>query len=369
MTTSAPSKAHLPALDGVRGIAILVVLVHNLSIIESRDTKLEKLWNGVVEMGWVGVQLFFALSGFLITGILLDDRARPHRLKTFYVRRTVRIFPLYYAFLVVYFLILPPFVPALRRSFGEVVWYWMYLSNWSTLAWGVLPGLGHVWSLAVEEQFYLVWPWIAGRVSDRVFAWVCIATAVLSLASRVVLHRFGFDDHWLYSSTIARIDALAIGALVALAVRSDTWRPKLARALRPAGVAVAIALAVLAVVTHGINRNNPLMQIYGYSILAIGCALFVAYAARPDPPRWLAHPVLRFFGKYSYGIYVIHLPVKVALVAWQKPFIEAAQAARPVVVDLAFEAVVGAVSIGLALLSWVALERPLLRLKDRFAPR
>jgi len=370
---AAPSKAHLPALDGVRGIAILVVLVHNLSIIEARGTLLEKLWTAVVEAGWVGVQLFFALSGFLITGILVDDRNEPRRLRTFYLRRAVRIFPLYYAFLVLYFVILPPFFPALARPFGEAVWYWLYLSNWSTLAYGLLPGLGHVWSLAVEEQFYLVWPWLAGRLRSATFAWVCVAIAALSLASRVALHAARFDDLWLYSSTIARVDALAMGALVALAIRSPVWKARLARGRGPALAVVLVALALLTVVTHGVNRNNPLMQIYGYSLLAIGCALLVAYAADAGAPRWLSQnlsrPVLLFFGRYSYGIYVIHPPLKVAVWTWQKAFLDAHAESRPVLVDVGFELAVGAVSVVLALVTWVAIERPFLRLKDRVAPR
>lgn len=370
---AAPSKAHLPALDGVRGIAILVVLVHNLSIIEARGTLSEKLWTAVVEAGWVGVQLFFALSGFLITGILVDDRNEPRRLRTFYLRRAVRIFPLYYAFLVLYFVLLPPFFPALARPFGEVVWYWLYLSNWSTLAYGLLPGLGHVWSLAVEEQFYLVWPWLAGRLRSATFAWVCVAIAALSLASRVGLHAARFDDLWLYSSTIARVDALAMGALVALAIRSPPWKARLARARGPVLAVVIVALALLAVVTHGVNRNNPLMQIYGYSLLAVGCALVVAYAADAGAPRWLSqtltHPALLFFGRYSYGIYVIHPPLKVAVWTWQKAFLDARAESQPVLVDVGFELAVGVASIVLALVTWGAIERPFLRLKDRVAPR
>lgn len=372
MTTApaaAPSKIHLPALDGVRGIAILVVLVHNLSIVEARGTLVEKLWTAFVEAGWVGVQLFFALSGFLITGILVDDRDRPDRLKTFYVRRIVRIFPLYYAFLLLYFVVLPPFFPSLRRPFGETLWYFLYLSNWSTLAYGLLPGLGHVWSLAVEEQFYLVWPWLAGRVRSGAFAWVCAGIAIVSLVARVVLHRLRFDDLWLYSSTATRMDALAMGALVALAIRADAWRARLDRLRRPLGMVVIVALAILSVVTHGVNRNNPLMQIYGYSILAVGCALLVSYAATPSAARGLAHPILRFFGKYSYGIYVIHPPLKVAVWTWQKARLEAWSADRPVTVDALFILTIAVSSIVLALVSWAAIEQPFLRLKERLAPR
>ncbi|MBS2011608.1 MAG: acyltransferase [Deltaproteobacteria bacterium] len=363
------SKTHLPALDGVRGVAILVVLVHNLSIIEARATTIEKLWTAIVEAGWIGVQLFFVLSGFLITGILVDDRERPGRLRTFYLRRVVRIFPLYYAFLFLYFVVLPPLFPGLKRPISEVVWYWLFLSNWSTLAYGLLPGMGHVWSLAVEEQFYLVWPWLAGRLRSGTFAVACVAIALVSLVARVVLHHLGASDLWLYSSTLTRVDALALGALVALAVRSEIWRTRLERALRPLGIGVGVALVLLAAATHGVNRNNPWMQIYGYSLLAVGFALFVFRAASSSPPRWLAHPVLQFFGKYSYGIYVIHPPLKVAVWTWQKAWLDARSETHPVTVDVGFELVVGLASIALALGTWRAIERPFLRAKDRLAPR
>src|SRR4051812_37533430 len=124
------SQVHLPALDTLRGVAIALVLFHNLSIFVPSGSAVDKLWNAFVESGWVGVQLFFVLSGFLITGILLDDRDKPRAIRVFYIRRFLRIFPLYYALLVVYFLILPPLIPALQKPLSETIWYWLYLSNW-----------------------------------------------------------------------------------------------------------------------------------------------------------------------------------------------------------------------------------------------
>ena len=352
-------------------MAIVLVLLHNLSIFVARRTILDKLWNGFVESGWVGVQLFFVLSGFLITGILLDDRAKPRAIRVFYIRRFLRIFPLYYALLLVYFVVLPPFFPALRRPASETVWYWLYLSNWSWLVYGDMPGLGHVWSLAVEEQFYLVWPWVAVRTRPKTLAWICIALVVGSLVARSALHRLGFSDLLLYSATVSRADALAMGALVALALRSPVWGPRLARALRPLGVFSVVALVALMALTHGMNRNNPLIQTWGYSLIALGSAVLVAVAARPDvgAPRWLDSKVLRFFGKYSYGIYVADQPVKVALYYFFRPRLEPMVEARPIVTDLAFIGAVGVLTVAVALVSWFVLEKPLLRLKDRLAPR
>jgi peptidoglycan/LPS O-acetylase OafA/YrhL len=374
--SAAPSKAHLPALDGVRGLAILVVLVHNLSVFTAHETLLDRLWTVVVESGWVGVQLFFVLSGFLITGILLDDAGDPaarRPIRTFYVRRMLRIAPLYYVLLVAYFLVAPRIVPSLARPLREVVWYWLYLSNWSVLVYESLPGLGHVWSLAVEEQFYLAWPWIAGRASRRAFAWICATIVAAALVARIVLHLRGFPDMWLYASTLTRMDALAVGALVALALRSDTWRPRLERALRPMAVAGVVGLLGLMVRTHGMNRNNPLVQIWGYSLIALVSAALVASAAMPSPPRVLSKILtgsfLRFFGKYSYAIYILHSPLKhIVFETWERP-LEEMLAARPVATDAGFITALTLATIPLALLSWVALEKPMLALKDRWAPR
>ena len=364
-----PSKVHLPALDTLRGVAIVVVLFHNLSIFVASRTLFDKLWNAFVESGWVGVQLFFVLSGFLITGILLDDRGEPRAIRVFYIRRFLRIFPLYYAFLILYFLVLPPFFPVLKRPVSETVWYWLYLSNWSCLAYGLLPGLGHLWSLAVEEQFYIAWPWVVVRTRRATLAWICVAIVVGSLAARVVLHGLHVSDYWLYASTICRADALAMGALVALAIRSEVWRPRLVRALGPLGAFAMIALLALMALTHGMNRNNSLIQIWGYSMIGIGGAVLVAMAARPDASRWFHNRPLRFFGKYSYGIYMVHAPMKPALLYFFGDALEPMLEAHPIATDVAFIGAVTLATLGIALLLWTGVEKPLLSLKERLAPR
>lgn len=362
---------HLPALDALRGVAIVLVLVHNLSIFGPSVSVFDKLWNAFVEAGWVGVQLFFVLSGFLITGILLDDRGRDRvrTMRAFYIRRSLRIFPVYYALLLLYFVVVPPFFPPLRRPFAEAVWYWVYLSNWSWFAFGILPGLGHVWSLAVEEQFYVVWPWVALRVTPRTLARISVAVVIGSLVTRGVLHARHFPDLWLYSATVCRADALAMGALVALASRSEVWRPRLARALAPAGLFAVVALGALAVVTHGMNRNNPLIQIWGYSLIGLGSAVLVALAARPEAPRWQQSRALRFFGKYSYAIYLAHPPIKHVVHHVFGAKLDAMLETRPIATDAAFIGAITVAAVGVALASWLVLEGPALRWKDRLAPR
>jgi peptidoglycan/LPS O-acetylase OafA/YrhL len=257
----------------------------------------------------------------------------------------------------------------LRRPFTEAIWYWLYLSNWSWFAYGILPGIGHLWSLAVEEQFYIAWPWAAVRARPTTLGWLSVGIVLGSLATRAALHALRFPDLWLYSATVCRADALAMGALVALALRSKAWRPRLARGLAPVGVASTAALGALLVVTHGMNRDNPLIQVWGYSLLGISCAALVALAARPETPAWQQSSVLRFFGKYSYGIYLAHPPIKHVAHHVYGAELDAMMASRPIATDATFIGAITLAAVGVALVSRFALEEPALRWKDRLAPR
>jgi peptidoglycan/LPS O-acetylase OafA/YrhL len=368
----APRPRHLPALDGLRGLAILVVLIHNASGLDAAGSLPEKLWLFVVGAGWIGVQLFFVLSGFLITGILLDNRDKPRALRTFYLRRSFRIFPLYYAFLIGRFLILPLFVPSLAVPGGEQLWFWLYLSNWALVVTGTsVGGMGHFWSLAVEEQFYLLWPALALKLRVRTFAWVCVALAAGSFLSRIGMRLFHVPDVWMYASTFARVDGLALGALVAIAVRSERGRAMLARVKLPAGVVAGLGLMAVIGSTHGLDRYEWLVQSLGYSMLAILFALVVAAAATPSTTGWqraMSGRALARIGTYSYAIYVVHLPLKLVLL-WLLPASVAAWSARaPLAYDVGFVIAVGVASFVVAAITFVAIERPFLRLKERVAP-
>jgi peptidoglycan/LPS O-acetylase OafA/YrhL len=367
------SKLHLPALDRVRGLAIALVMVHNLSSTNTRVTVAQKLWCGFVETGWIGVTLFFALSGFLITGILLDDRGRPRALRAFYIRRFLRIFPLYYAFLILYFVALAPFFPELRAPFSRGIWYWLYLSNWTDITpQQNLPGIGHFWSLAVEEQFYLVWPWLVVGLSSRGLARACLAVMVGAMAARIVLVGAHLPTEYAYHWTLTRADALVAGALLAVAIRSPRGRAALTLAMRPIGALLLAAVGALFAVTHGLNRLNPLMQTVGYSIIAGLSGLLVVAAATPPAPSARTGPGARFMaflGKHSYALYVIHMPLKLVTEHFWGGRLAGARAVTPIGTDVLQVLALAAGSIALARFTWVALERPFLSLKDRWAPR
>jgi len=204
-------------LDAVRGLAVLLVLLHNTDIYPSLHLHL------ISANGWIGVDLFFVLSGFLITGILLDTKQSAGYFTNFYARRCLRIWPLYYSLLLFMFVI----VPILRPSDGHAVFearsspWWafpVFLQNFlipiPTMATGAL---GVTWSLAVEEQFYLVWPVVVKFCSQAQLRKIAIAVICISPALRyyLALHQVN-----IYSNTFCRLDGLMAGALLALVILS-----------------------------------------------------------------------------------------------------------------------------------------------------
>src|SRR5690349_12365341 len=169
------SEKRLPALDGLRGLAVLGVLIVHAKILLNTAPPFENALRTLSEFGAYGVDLFFVLSGFLITGILLDTRDSANYFRTFYARRFLRLFPIYYGYLLVIALVLPALHHAVRTSMedygGSWGWYLAYLSNWKAGHGASDPFLGHFWSLAVEEQFYLLWPAMIFLVPRRMLAY------------------------------------------------------------------------------------------------------------------------------------------------------------------------------------------------------
>jgi peptidoglycan/LPS O-acetylase OafA/YrhL len=310
--------------------------------------------------------------GFLITGILLDERGESRFFRDFYIRRIVRIFPLYYLVLFTRFAILPRFLPDTAVPFEIAIGFWLYVSNWSDLVMPSVNGFGHFWSLAVEEQFYLGWPLAVKRLGVRGLAWACIALIAISGIARFVIYARGVNPQWLYMSTITRADALAFGGLVAIAIRDGRARTLLVRYhLRVGATAAAMLVAIMAY-AHGLSRFQTVVETIGYSILAILFAVGIAWIVLDETrtrPRWAMNVVLRAAGKYSYAAYVFHPLLKVAILYYARSWLVAHGTLETWWKDLAFVATCIAASFVLARLSYAILEGPLLRLKDRWAPR
>jgi peptidoglycan/LPS O-acetylase OafA/YrhL len=307
----------VPALDGLRGVAILLVFAIHLTVMKPR-TGLDLVVFAAARTGWIGVDLFFVLSGFLITGILHDSRGRGQPLRTFYARRFLRIFPLYYGFLFAIFVLGPRLAPGSEwlAAVGDgQVWHWTYLSNAyvARQGWGPVPRLGHLWSLAIEEQFYLLWPLVVLTLSRRAALRVSLGLLAVSLVARVALLAAGASPIAIYALTFTRWDGLAVGAVIALAARG----PDGGRILRRwSGPVIGLALLALAPMVWSEpyrSHYGAAMQAVGYPIVALlfGALLVRALAAGEGSRlrRVLSGRGLRFFGRYSYGAYLIHGPL------------------------------------------------------------
>ncbi|MFO1395177.1 MAG: acyltransferase [Steroidobacteraceae bacterium] len=365
-------QARYPSLDGIRGIAIILVLLQNLQEGLPLDFVGGHLFGIVRQTGWIGVQLFFVLSGFLITDGLLQTQRAPRYFQSFFARRILRIFPLYYAALA-FLLVFLPLIGAqpvrMAATAHNQVWYWLYLSNWAQPLGHGVDGLSHFWSLAVEEQFYLVWPFVIHRTRPGRLVWITLAIATSALVIRVAMRLAGADPDMVYQFTVCRMDALALGACIAALLRVEFARAWIAgRESRLFPVAAAI-LAITFLATRGYAVDDLSTQTIGDSALAIGFAIAILAAVRVDPrtpiQRLLRLPALRFMGKYSYGIYVIHLPLHA--------FLGAAIAAGLGLATLRAGAlyyvlVLSAISIACAVASYHVLEQPFLRMKKRFPP-
>jgi peptidoglycan/LPS O-acetylase OafA/YrhL len=312
------SARHIPALDGLRGIAALMVIGYHVYW-QWRPTSgvADRAIAVAASLGWAGVDLFFVLSGFLITGILLDSKGRPGYLRTFYARRALRIFPLYYASIVLFMTVVPS--PPIERPWA----FWLYLSNFSLAAqanpWERRP-IDVAWTLAIEEQFYLVWPWLILALGRRALVAACVALVGGALLWRAALLIAGVSRDAILLLTPGHLDALAIGALVSIAVRDPRARAQLARWSWLGVVAGLVALGCVRVVERQLLPATPTMQTIGYSGIVLLAAAIIG-AATVSPPRSplatiLGNPILRAAGRHSYAMYLLHFPIMVTIVGW-----------------------------------------------------
>ncbi|MBV9768518.1 MAG: acyltransferase [Bryobacterales bacterium] len=366
-------ERHIPALDGIRGIAIIIVLLHHSRWLLNQHFHPQDILVNAFNLGWCGVDLFFVLSGFLITGILLDSRTSPHYFSTFYMRRFLRIFPLYYGYLALAFLgshlahngLLPggdPLAPI------NPWWYLGYVQNFRPNTMLVDPLLGHLWSLAVEEQFYLVWPLLVLLMRRAALTSICLALIPLSLAIRIYyLSDAPYLSAFVNTFTPASLDALAAGALVALAVRSPVWRARAALLARPFLLVSTLWFCILAWRAGTLFEYHYLIQTWGITALTFIFAAIVFVAATSShgiTAAFFELKPLRFTGKISYSLYVLH-PLVFALLL---PVFAAIPV--PAGLDLALNSekmfLFFVASMVVAAGSWFYFEKPILGLKKYF---
>lgn len=311
--TATLNRPHYPALDGLRGVAILLVVIyHNFGFISQSY------------FGWLGVDLFFVLSGFLITDILLRTVNDPKFLSNFYMRRVLRIFPLYYASLVLFLFIVAPLTSEkIEWNYYQEnqVYLWTYLQNWLYIF--KEPGsaaiLNHYWSLAVEEQFYIFWPLVILLLKKPKYLLAFIGILLIAvIIFRFVLWFYQVEDLAYYNLyTFTRIDGICIGCMVALLMRMNM------NFIRNYTFLIVLVFAAVNFGFYFINRQNnysfPYIALIGYTTFAMILGLLV-YEAVTRETRLLnmifGFGLLKFFGRISYGLYIFHWPVYLLLSAY-----------------------------------------------------
>ena len=361
------ARAHLAPLDGIRGLAIVIVLFGHIceSIVKEWGFVFPGIQAGL--LGWTGVDLFFVLSGFLITGILYESRNGEHYFRNFYARRALRIFPLYYGVLLLVLIASTLGPRFLEWRWESQAWLWLYLTNFK-LAFGH-PGmfgvLDHFWSLAIEEHYYLVWPAIVYAFHRRTLMKILLAAMAIAFTVRLLSIEGERMTLAGYMMTPARMDALAAGSFIALAARGPGG---IAALVKPAFLAFGLAGAAfvsIVLLRNSAGFDDPVVGTVGISLLwaMFGGLLVISLTWQPAVAV-MSSGLLRWFGKYSYGMYVWH-PV-VIIILLHTPW------ARGLRTGALWVDIVGGVAVSLAgvfavsVLSWHLWEKQFLKMKRHF---
>lgn len=349
----------IPQLDGVRGMAILLVL-----LCHAEGYRLISLhrWG---QKGWMGVDLFFVLSGFLITGILADAKDKPHFFRNFYGRRALRIWPVYSAVILgTYLLLRYQVLPESVRAFSWFP-YAVLVQNFSTAA--GFHALGPTWSLAIEEHFYLFWPLLVKRLRSLSLVHVLILIVVISPVARYAGLALGLNQFQLYKLTLLRLDGLAMGGLIALWLRAPSFTIERLRKASWLALMIGVPLSIMLVPPDAIQETPNVITMTLISLMCAGILGLALVASQTGGigGKLLALAPLRYLGKISYSLYLIHIPLLDLLTMTKMR--DWVVRLGPVWYRENMFLVFMLGSLLLATLSWYGFEQPILRWKRYFA--
>ncbi|PZR27822.1 MAG: hypothetical protein DI535_08725 [Citrobacter freundii] len=288
--------------DGWRGLGMMFVL-------------LAHYFPSIFIGSWVFMEMFFVMSGFLITGILIDAKGKSGYYTKFMGRRIVRVFPVYYVFLAIIFFAIPASWVDLSYYKDHQAWFWLYGQNWlyATEGWPAMKGLHHLWSLAIEEQFYIVWPLVVLAFSKKGLIRFCLFLFAFSFVFRNTGMNMGFVMPFPYVATLGRMEGLVLGAIIAVLVRTD--RSFLERWAFPVTV-ISGAMAILLFALSGTMMfQDPLQYGLNYTVVDIFFAgmitLTLCEGQLKNFKKILSMPVFVWLGVVSYCMYILHYPIQV----------------------------------------------------------
>lgn len=365
-------------LDGMRGLAsIMVISYHIFKRGEYFTTNpILHFVTGVTLYNWYAIETFFVLSGFLITSILLRTKGEPHFFRNFYVRRSLRVFPLYYFALIVIIALLPivepDYLPELPRLIPILL---LYQQNWVYIIGNVKTTiyLAVTWSLAVEEQFYLAWPFVVNALSKKNLLRLSFTIIGLSNLARILAAIFWTDANrmatFFFYNSFTRMEPIAFGVLLAIAFTEPGWKEKLSKYSLPVFLTTYITLLIVEYVTnpgipHPIYGNIPLTLV-GYPLAeTFAAALIITLTNHAETSflrRLFRNKILVFFGDHSYSMYLFHLPVGLILLdfLWRHGY-------RGWPFFFIYIGLVFAITTAISMVTWYVVERPMLNLKKYF---
>ena len=365
----------MDAIDGLRGFAVTLVLAFHYFIADftpSRHAGTRAVFKRAAQMGWTGVDLFFVISGFLITGILLRTNTAENYYRVFYGRRALRILPVYLLALTIIFFVLIPceHLPAGR---GEELWYWASLSNLRSAFYPLaVPFVSVFWTLSIEEQFYLAWPAVVRSASPRRVVWIAALGLALGLILRnlpQIQHLNTLHPNFIYRFTLLHIDGLFCGAGLAAVYRV---RPQSTSLAKVAGYVLFASAVVVILLSRRPNPLHPWMTRVGYSVVVAmwGSLLWLCISPSTSPffRKLFESAALRKLGMYSYSIYIWQIVLKDEVQGWAETCFGSSLFAHThhAVFLLLCRLVSLVLLYGLAVVSWVCLERTILSYKRHF---
>lgn len=292
---------YYPELNGIRAIAaFMVILFHYFS-----EGPFPDIIKKISVLGQTGVTLFFVLSGFLMTRILINEKSSPNFFKVFYIGRILRIFPLYYFFLILFY-ILSPILSETTNNFDDPKWtFFVFLQNIPMTFQMPFNGPGHFWSLAVEEHFYLVLPILVFFLSQKALKYLLYIIILLAILFRVLILSQGFE---IYQFTLTIMDGLAIGSLLAIYEKNNGFSM-----LNPKKIATFFIILIIVFLIFWLAFSSKavfFVQIIKFTIIAFVFLLLILFAISSNDKnivkKLLLTKFMQFSGKISFGLYVFH---------------------------------------------------------------